>query len=181
MREREREAETQAEGEAGSLQRARWVTRTLDPGITTWAKGRYSSTESSRCPSKDTFLTVLACWLWKAPNGKDLIENNLWSWSNSAFLFTVIQLWTFKKATKQKPVILHLKESPGGHKLSEMEGILKNMCSSHTRFSCRKTKNNITWCVSVKVVNKTQVSYHILCPCHVLTHFYWNYMRGNIL
>ena len=39
MRDREREAETQAEGEAGSMQGARWGTRSQDPRITTWAEG----------------------------------------------------------------------------------------------------------------------------------------------
>ena len=38
--EREREAETQAEGEAGPLQGAQRGTRSQDPGITTWAQGR---------------------------------------------------------------------------------------------------------------------------------------------
>ena len=45
MRDTEREAETQAEGEAGSLQGARCRTGSWDPGITPWAKGRCSTTE----------------------------------------------------------------------------------------------------------------------------------------
>ena len=36
---REREAETQAEGEAGSMQGAQCGTRSCDPGVTTWAQG----------------------------------------------------------------------------------------------------------------------------------------------
>ena len=40
MRDTEREAETQAEGEAGSMQGAPCGTRSRDPWITTWAKGR---------------------------------------------------------------------------------------------------------------------------------------------
>ena len=47
---RHKEAETRAEGEAGSLQGARCGTRSQGPGITTWAKGRCSTTETPRCP-----------------------------------------------------------------------------------------------------------------------------------
>ena len=39
MRDTEREAETQAEGEAGSIQGARCKTRSQDLGITPWAQG----------------------------------------------------------------------------------------------------------------------------------------------
>ena len=39
MRDTQREAETQAEGEAGSLWAARCGTRSRDPGITSWAEG----------------------------------------------------------------------------------------------------------------------------------------------
>ena len=46
----ERETETQAEGEAGSTQGARCGTWSQDPGITTWAKGRGSTTEPPRRP-----------------------------------------------------------------------------------------------------------------------------------
>ena len=45
-----REAETEAEGEAGSLQGARCGTRSRDPGITPWAEGRHSTTEPPRRP-----------------------------------------------------------------------------------------------------------------------------------
>ena len=40
MRHTEREEETQAEGEAGSMQGAQCGTRSQDLGITPWAKGR---------------------------------------------------------------------------------------------------------------------------------------------
>ena len=50
MRDTERGAETQAEGEAGSLRGARCGTWSQDPGITPWAEGRCSTTESSRLP-----------------------------------------------------------------------------------------------------------------------------------
>ena len=42
---RHTEAETQAEGEAGSMQGAQCGTRSQDPRITSWAKGRRSTTE----------------------------------------------------------------------------------------------------------------------------------------
>ena len=56
MRDTEREAETQAEGEAGSLQGARCRTQSQDPRITIWAKG--STTEPPGIPQmllKDVF------------------------------------------------------------------------------------------------------------------------------
>ena len=49
----EREAETQAEGEAGSLQGAWCGTQSQDPGITPWTEGRCSTTKLPRC-----FLTI---------------------------------------------------------------------------------------------------------------------------
>ena len=48
--EREREVETQAKREAGSMQEAWCGTRSWDPRITPWAKGRHSTTEPPRCP-----------------------------------------------------------------------------------------------------------------------------------
>ena len=45
-----REAETQAEGEAGSLRGAGCGTRSQDPGVTAWAEGRFSTVEPPRCP-----------------------------------------------------------------------------------------------------------------------------------
>ena len=50
MRHTEREAETQAEEEAGSMQGARCETRSQDPGITPWAKGRHLTPEPPRDP-----------------------------------------------------------------------------------------------------------------------------------
>uniref|UniRef100_A0A8C0S8I8 Toll-like receptor 9 n=4 Tax=Canis lupus familiaris TaxID=9615 RepID=A0A8C0S8I8_CANLF len=50
MRDTQREAGTQAEGEAGSLQGARCGTRSQDPGITPWAEGRRSTPEPPRSP-----------------------------------------------------------------------------------------------------------------------------------
>ena len=48
--EAEREAETQAEGEAGSMQGARCGTPSWVSRIMTWAKGGCSTTEPLRCP-----------------------------------------------------------------------------------------------------------------------------------
>ena len=50
MRDTQREAETQAEGEAGSMRGARLRTRSQDPGITPWAKARHSTAEPPRDP-----------------------------------------------------------------------------------------------------------------------------------
>ena len=60
--ETQKEAETQAEGEAGSLRGARCRTWFQDPGIMTWAKGRCSTTEPPRCPSILWFL-VYGWWV----------------------------------------------------------------------------------------------------------------------
>ena len=54
-RDPEREAETQAEGEAGSMQGARWGTRSRDPGVTPWAKGRCQTAESPGDPQLGCF------------------------------------------------------------------------------------------------------------------------------
>ena len=48
--------DTQAEGEAGSMQGARCRTLSQDPGFMPWAKGRCSTTEPPRRPSSDTYL-----------------------------------------------------------------------------------------------------------------------------
>ena len=55
IHERHREAETEAEGEAGSLRGACCGTRSQDPGITTQAKGRRSTAEPPRRPSSWVF------------------------------------------------------------------------------------------------------------------------------
>ena len=52
MRDTEKETETQAEGEVGSLRGARRGTQSQDPGITPWAKGRRSTAEPPRGPCK---------------------------------------------------------------------------------------------------------------------------------
>ena len=54
--ERAREAETQAEGEAGSTQEARCGTRSRDPRITPRAKGRHSTAEPPRRPNNSQFI-----------------------------------------------------------------------------------------------------------------------------
>ena len=48
MRDTQRKAETQAEGEAGSMQGAWRGTRSWDPGVTPWAAGRCSTAEPPR-------------------------------------------------------------------------------------------------------------------------------------
>ena len=65
MRDREREAETQAEGEAGSMQGAQCGTCSQDSRIMPWAEGRHQTAEPSRDPSNVTFIHLLS--IWKVP------------------------------------------------------------------------------------------------------------------
>ena len=51
MREGEREAETQAEGDAGSMQGAQGGTRSQDPGVTPWAEGGAKPLRLPRIPT----------------------------------------------------------------------------------------------------------------------------------
>ena len=57
IHERQRARQTQAEGEAGSLQGSRCRTWFQDPGITTWAKGR-CSTWATQMPMRLLFQTA---------------------------------------------------------------------------------------------------------------------------
>ena len=74
MRNTEREAETQSQGEASSRRGARCGTRSRDPGIMTWAKGRCLTTEPPRCPC-DALSTEVTWWhctdrlVWWLPAG----------------------------------------------------------------------------------------------------------------
>ena len=69
---REREAETQAEGETGSMQAPRCGTWSRDPGITPWAEGRCLTAELHRHPEKQVFF-YFASWLYGVFFFKDLI------------------------------------------------------------------------------------------------------------
>ena len=57
--ERQREAETQAEGEAGSMQGARRGIRSRVFRIAPWAKGR----RQTAAPLRDPWITLLNKWL----------------------------------------------------------------------------------------------------------------------
>ena len=57
MRYREREAETQAEGEAGSMQGARHGTQSRDSRIMPWTEGRHQTAEPCRDPHEKTFYS----------------------------------------------------------------------------------------------------------------------------
>ena len=57
MRDRERKAETQAEGEAGALQGAR---SGPDSRITPWAEGKCSTSEPPRRPSLTSLILNLS-------------------------------------------------------------------------------------------------------------------------
>ena len=66
MRDTEKEAETQAEGEAGSLQGARCRTWIWDPGVTPWAQGRCQTAAPPRDPWFFLFDgMVLGSGLWR--------------------------------------------------------------------------------------------------------------------
>ena len=56
MRDTEREAETKAEGEPGSMQGARYGTGSQDSGIMPWAEDRCSTAEPLRCPTLTQYL-----------------------------------------------------------------------------------------------------------------------------
>ena len=56
MRDTQREAETQAEGEAGSMQGAGCGTRSWDSRITPWAEGRCSTAKPPRVPPQSLIL-----------------------------------------------------------------------------------------------------------------------------
>ena len=58
MRDTQREAETQAEGEVGSMQGARCGTRPRDSRITPWAEGRRYTAEPPRCPRSLDFCLI---------------------------------------------------------------------------------------------------------------------------
>ena len=57
--EREREAETQVEGEAGSMQEAWCGTQSQDPRTKPWAKGNPSTAEPPRRPCSFNFLYAI--------------------------------------------------------------------------------------------------------------------------
>ena len=73
MRNTQKEAETQAEGEAGSMQGARYGTRSWNSEIMPRAKGRHSTTEPPRRPHCVIFKKLLT-WgslggsaVWRLP------------------------------------------------------------------------------------------------------------------
>ena len=70
--ETQKEAETQAEGEAGSLGGARCGTQFQDPRITSWAKGRCSTAEPPRCPQKCILIQNVYVFITDADIGLGL-------------------------------------------------------------------------------------------------------------
>ena len=70
MKDTNREAETQAEGEAGSLRGVWCGARSRDSGIMPWAEGRRSTAKPPRCPSFYIFKwlrkrKIVFCKKWK--------------------------------------------------------------------------------------------------------------------
>ena len=80
MRDTEREAETQAEGETGSLWGTWCRTRFQDPGITTWAEGRCSTTEPPRSPifSSSSIILKVSWFISHASDLKTLPKSQNW-------------------------------------------------------------------------------------------------------
>ena len=78
--ETQREAEIQAEGEAGSLQGVRGGTRSQDPGVTPWARGRCSTAKLARCPKTCAFLIrkFPSDLLWQRYCGYGCIQGEGW-------------------------------------------------------------------------------------------------------
>ena len=58
MRERKAEAQAQAEGEAGSMQRARHGTRSWVSRITAWAEGRAKPLSHLGCPYQNILIII---------------------------------------------------------------------------------------------------------------------------
>ena len=75
MRDTQREAETQAEGEAGSIQGARCGTQSQVSRITPWAEGRRLTAEPPRRPPQGCFK--LKNNFKHFPNGNTLFTYNL--------------------------------------------------------------------------------------------------------
>ena len=59
MRERERGAETQAKGEAGSMQGARHGTQSWDSRFMPWAKGSAKLLSHSGCPLQEVLMQLV--------------------------------------------------------------------------------------------------------------------------
>ena len=75
MRDPEREAETQAEGEAVSMQVARSGTRSRVPRIRPWAKGRAKLLSHPGYPLKSFFQDCFAgCWFTDMPKTVSTLE-----------------------------------------------------------------------------------------------------------
>ena len=75
MKDTEREAEIQSEGEAGSTQGAGCGTWSWDSGIMPWGKGRRSTAEPPRHPSIEFFLkNILSTWESKGWRGTEREE-----------------------------------------------------------------------------------------------------------
>ena len=90
MRDTEREAETRAEGEAGSLQGAQCRTRSQDPEVTTWTEGRRSTAEPLRHPYSKAF-EVRDATVSKESALHGVINLCYW-FSNAMHRFVIIKL-----------------------------------------------------------------------------------------
>ena len=102
MRHREREAETQAEGEEGSMQGARHGTRSQDSRIAPLAKGRGQTTEPPRDPL--FFLKIYLFTLeWESGAGGAEGEGESPADPNAE-----LNLTTLRSRPERKPRVGHL-------------------------------------------------------------------------
>ena len=93
MRDIEREAETQAEGEAGSMQGPRRGTRSRDPGVTPWAKGGtkpLSPRDALFCSTYEPVIPLLVIYPKKK---RPLIQRDMCTPTCVAASLTMATLW----------------------------------------------------------------------------------------
>ena len=110
--------ETQAEGEAGSMQGARGGTWSWDPGVMAWAEGRCSTTEPPKCPHIEVFI----------PSNT---PHNLFSW---LFYATLQKMDSEMLILVQTRPLSRLSRSRGLlHLLKIKEAIIPSPCPCPTR------------------------------------------------
>ena len=102
---RQREVETQAEGEAGSMQGPRCGTQFQDPGIMTWVKGRHSSPEPCRRPKGLCLLCTYLRFLfpqtgWCLPWVNPTLQNRLAQVISSKVKRSLVPPWPHWAATE---------------------------------------------------------------------------------
>ena len=98
MRDADGEAETQAEGRAGSLRGARWGTRSWDPRDTAWAQGQ----TLNRWVTRASQVLMLIIMLYLA-SGKEYRNSLLSRHRNWIFWEFLRQISHYTQQSTQKP------------------------------------------------------------------------------